>query len=153
MNPFFKKSTCILAKKSIFLRKFQKIHGSKRNFFKRGDTYRKNFKKFLKKIEKCIILHTYLWKKLNKPFVNFLAVGRKPPIFLNFEKILQICDENSIEKFNLFIFIFENLVEHIEPSEITPFSTTFFSVSGVPPFPLATPLRKFNTFYKNFSVF
>ena len=40
----------------------------------------------------------------------------------NFEKILKIFDENSIEKLNFyFIFILENLLLKIEPSEITPF--------------------------------
>ena len=69
----------------------------------------------------------------------FASLNEKRQLLGNFEKISKILDENSIERFN-FIFIFENLLLKIEPSEITPFFYNNFSVSGAfPPFPLATP--------------
>ena len=55
----------------------------------------------------------------------------------NFEKILNIFDENSFEKLNFFIFnvfeilFFENLLLKIDPSEITPvFYNIFMGVWG-----------------------
>ena len=68
----------------------------------------------------------------------------------NFEEILKIFDENSIEKLNFFIFYFYLLyvgnffLLKIDPWEITPFFyNNFFGFGGgrFSPFPLATPLR------------
>ena len=71
-------------------------------------------------------------------------MDEKRKLLGNFEKILKIFDENSIEKLNFyFILFFENLLLKIEPSEITPVFYNIFSVSGgggFPPSPLATPL-------------
>ena len=78
----------------------------------------------------------------------FSCLDEKHKLLGNFEKILKIFNENSIVKFNLyFIFILENLLLKIEPSEITPFFTKKFSVSGWGlnfPLPLATPLQHGN---------
>ena len=67
----------------------------------------------------------------------FRSFGQKSKLLRNFEKILKFFDENSLENLNLyFIFIFENLLLKIEPSEITPFfSTNFFRFGGIFPFP------------------
>ena len=65
-------------------------------------------------------------------------MDEKRKLLGNFE----IFYENSIEKFN-FIFIFENLLLKIEPSEITPlFYNNFFGFGGggFPPFPPGSPL-------------
>ena len=65
----------------------------------------------------------------------FARLDEKHKLLGNFEKILKFFDENSIEKSNLFIFIFfENLLLKIEPSEITPFfHNIFFGFGGVSP--------------------
>ena len=53
----------------------------------------------------------------------------KHKLFGNFEKVLKIFDKNSIEKLK-FYRLLEKLMLKIEPSEITPFSTTIFPISG-----------------------
>ena len=72
----------------------------------------------------------------------FARLDEKRKLLGNFEKILKIFDEHSIEKLNFyFIFIFENLLLKIDPSEITPFFyNNFFRFRGDFPLPLATPL-------------
>ena len=67
----------------------------------------------------------------------FERLDEKSKLLGNFEKTLEIFDGNSIEKLN-FIFILENLLLTIEPSEITPFSTTIFRFRGGN-FPLSVP--------------
>ena len=71
-------------------------------------------------------------------------MDEKRKLLGNFEKILKIFDENSIEKLNFyfilflfFILFFENLLLKIEPSEITPvFYNNFFGFGGgISPFP------------------
>ena len=72
-------------------------------------------------------------QNLTNHTLNFCAFGRKTQIVGKFEKILKIFDENAIEKLNFYfiiIFILENLLLKIEPSEITPFFYSNFSVSG-----------------------
>ena len=63
-------------------------------------------------------------------------------------EILNIFDENSIEKLHLLLFL-ENLLLKIEPSEITPFSPTIFSASDgeFSPFPLNPPMLKEIQYY------
>ena len=101
-----------------------------------------NFENFPKKIAN---MHYFciFFKKLTNHSLIFCSFGRNTQFLGNFEKILKICDENSIEKLNFyFIFILETLLIKIEPSEITPFFCNIFSVSGggVAPSPVATPL-------------
>ena len=83
-------------------------------------------------------------KNLTNHVLIFCAFGRKTQFVVNFEKILKFFAENSLEKLNfLFFILFENLLLKIELSEITPYSTTIFSVSwrrDFLPFPLTTPL-------------
>ena len=80
------------------------------------------------------------FKTFNKPLLIFCAFGQKRKLFGNFETILKIFDENSMEKLNfyfIFIFILETLLQKIEPSEITPFFyNNFFGFGGgFPPSP------------------
>ena len=105
-----------------------------------GETLRKFWKNFLRKLLK---MHHFsiFFKKFNKLCVNYSRFWTKHALG-NFENIF---DENSIEKLNfyiIFIFILENLLLKIEPSEITPLSATFFSVSGGGDFPLSPWLRR-----------
>ena len=51
---------------------------------------------------------------------------------------MKIFDENSIEKLNFYLFL-EKLLLKIEPSEITSFSTTVFSISGEGDVPCVPP--------------
>ena len=70
---------------------------------------RKFSKNFLRKLQK---MHHFsiFFKKFNKPCVNFFArLDEKRILLGNFEKILKIFDENSIEKLN-FYFYFGNIV-------------------------------------------
>ena len=79
----------------------------------------------------------------------FARLDKKRKLLGNFEKILKFFDENSMEKLNFyFIFILENLLLKIEPSEITPFFyNDFFLFRGdFHPSPLATPLWQRNIF-------
>ena len=68
-------------------------------------------------------------KNFNKPCANFFErFDDKLKLLGNFQKILKIFDEHSIEKLTfylIFIFILENLLLKIEPSEITPFFHIF----------------------------
>ena len=104
--------------------------------------FSKIYKIFLRKLRKRIIL-AYFSKDLTKNALIFARLDEKRKYLGNFEKVLKVFDENSIEKLNfyfIFIFILVNLLLKIEPSEITPFSTTIFCFGGISPFPLATPL-------------
>ena len=95
----------------------------------------KIFKKLLKKIAKINYFSIFSKDVTNQPFAS---LDEKRKIFGKFEKILKDFDENSIENVNFyFIFILENLLVKIEPSEITPFFyNNCFSVSGgCPPIP------------------
>ena len=74
----------------------------------------------------------------------FARMDEKRKLLRNFEKILKVSDENSIENgifFILFLFLilfFENLLLKIEPSEITPvfYKKSFgFGGGGFPHFP------------------
>ena len=60
----------------------------------------------------------------------------------NFEKILKLFHENSIDKLDFyFLFILKKLLLKIKPSKITPLSNSnFFCFLGDSPCPLATPL-------------
>ena len=52
---------------------------------------------------------------------SFLArLDEKHTLLGNFEKILKIFDENSLEKLHFLLYL-ENLLLKIEPSKITPF--------------------------------
>ena len=79
-----------------------------------------------------------VFTNFKKPCVNFVcSFGRNRKLLGNFEKILKIFDENSMEKLNFFIFIFENLLLKIEPLEITPFYYNNFFGFGGGIFPLS----------------
>ena len=96
-------------------------------------------------------------EKINKPCVSFLCLDEKTQNFVNFEKILKIFDENSIENFNFnFIFIFENFLQKIEPSKITPFFyNNFFRFRGgdLPPSPSGYALSKIEHILQEFLRF
>ena len=64
----------------------------------------------------------------------FACLDEKRKFLRSFEKILKFFDD-FMEKWNFF----ENLLLKIEPSEITPFSTTIFSDRGGGISPLPTP--------------
>ena len=69
-------------------------------------------------------------KEITKPCVKFSRVWTKNTIcWENFEKILKLFDENSIEKLNLYLF-FGEFVAKKETSEITSFFYNNFSGSG-----------------------
>ena len=68
------------------------------------EKFSKIFKKFLKKISKCIILHIFQ-KNLTYHALLFARLDEKYKLFGNSEKILEIFDENSIEKLK-FLSIF-----------------------------------------------
>ena len=51
-------------------------------------------------------------------------------MFGNFEKILKILDENSIEKLNFLFLFFRKFVNKKDNSEVTPFFYKNFSVAG-----------------------
>ena len=67
----------------------------------------------------------------------FARLEEKRKLLGNSEKNLKMFDENSIEKLNFhFIFILENLLQKIEPSEMTPFFyNNFFGFGEIFPFP------------------
>ena len=77
---------------------------------------------------------------------SFARLDEKRKLLGNFEKILKFFDENSIEKLNLFIFIFlffswKFVTKNIAFVNNTIFLQQFFSVSGggeFPPSPLAS---------------
>ena len=70
----------------------------------------------------------------------FARLDEKRKLLGNFEKIFESFHENSIEKLNFYlIFILENLLLKIEPSEITPFFYNIFSVLGDSPPPPLPP--------------
>ena len=93
-----------------------------------------------------LIVLAYFSINLTNPALIFRVFGRKTQFVGNFEQILKIFDENSMEKWNfyfIFIFIQDNLLLKIEPSEITPFFFNNFFGFGGGGFPLprlATPL-------------
>ena len=89
------------------------------------------FSKFF--LRKLLKMHNFCIFFKSKPCVTFLPVWTKNA---NCSEILRIFDENAIEKLN--IFILENLLLKIEPSEITPFFyNNFFGFGGgVGNFPL-----------------
>ena len=79
----------------------------------------------------------------------FAHLDQERKLLGNFEKILKIFDENSIEKLKFYLFLFlilffENLLLKIEPSEITPFFyNKFFRFrgGGFPPSPWLRPWK------------
>ena len=87
-------------------------------------------KNSLRKLQKMKHFRLFC-KKISKPCVKFSRVWTKNTIrWGNFEKILKIFDENSIEKLNFYLF-WEYLLLKIKPSEITSFFyNNFFPVGG-----------------------
>ena len=84
--------------------------GVARIFSGGGEHFSKNFKNFLKKISKNAFFSIFS-KNLTNHALTFCAFGRKTQFIGNFEKILKIFDETSIENLNFyFIFISENLL-------------------------------------------
>ena len=73
---------------------------------------------------------------------------------LNFWENFGIFDENSIEKLNFYLFLW-NLVAKIEPSEITSFFYNNFCLFWrlSPISPLRTPLRSSNNIYTKHSLY
>ena len=69
---------------------------------------RRIFKKFLRKLLKMHYFSIF-FKKFSKPCVNFSHVWTKNTWLGNFEKIVKIFDENSMENLNFFT-IFGNFV-------------------------------------------
>ena len=47
----------------------------------------------------------YFQRKFKNPALDFRAFGRKTMGWGNFEKMLKIFDENSIEKLNFYLFL------------------------------------------------
>ena len=75
-------------------------------------------------------------KIFNKPCVKPLGIWTKNAnCWKIFRKLSKVFDENSQEKLNFFIFILENMLVEIEPSEITPCSKTIFRFQGDLPCP------------------
>ena len=70
-------------------------------------------------------------KEFTKLCVKFLRVWTKNTIGWEIlEKILKTFDENSIDKWNFYLFFWEKLLLKIESSEIASFFTTNSSGSG-----------------------
>ena len=108
------------------------------------DTLRKFWKNFFRKLVKMHYI-SILFKKVNKPCVNFLRVWTKNANCWEILRKIWKFWWKYYRKFEFFfIFYLENLLLKIEPSEITPFfySNFFgFGGGGFPPFlPLATRL-------------
>ena len=62
-------------------------------------------KKFPKKVATYAVFSPILQKNISKPCVTFSLVWTKNTVgWGNFEKILKIFDENSIEKLNFYLF-------------------------------------------------
>ena len=74
-----------------------------------GGLHRPDYGKFAKNLLKTFAKMHYFslfFKKISKLCVKFLSVWTKNTIGLEiFEKILKIFDENSIEKFNFYLFL------------------------------------------------
>ena len=103
------------------------------------------FNKILKKIAKMHDLSIF-FKKFNKPWVDFSLVWTKNA---NCWEILQVFDENPIEKFHFYfrIFVTKNRAFGNNTIFLQQF-LQFFLGGGISPFPLATPMlssmRKIN---------
>ena len=112
------------------------------------EIFKKFSKTFLRKQQKTNYFGIF-FKKFNKLCVNISHVWTTiTNCQVNYEKILKILDENSIEKLT-FKLILEMVMLKIEPSEITSFFyNNFFNFGGgtFPVFPLATPLN-FNVYF------
>ena len=94
----------------------------------RPENFRKFAKNSLRKLQNCRVF-AFL-QKISKPCVKFSRVRTKNKVgWGNFEKIMKIFDENSIEKLNFYLF-WENFWLKIEPSEITSFYPAIFPVRG-----------------------
>ena len=122
------------------------------------ESFEKNFEKFHKNIAKnALFLHIFQ-KELTNHALIFSRLDQKRKLLGNFEKILKIFDENSIEKLNFyFIFILNfNLIfrkfvtKNRAFGNNTSFLQQFFSVSGggleispLPPWlrPCLAPIR------------
>ena len=132
---------------SIFFKKFNKpcinfsAFGRKTEILgKLWEIFRKYSTVLLRKFQKCISV-TYFSNKLTKHTLNFYAFGRKTQIVGKFWENFWWNFYRKME----FLFYFLNLLLKIELSEITPFSTTIFSVSGgFPPFPRAYALALYS---------
>ena len=98
-----------------------------------------SFQDFFRNLWKCIIL-AYFSKNLTNHALIFCAFGRKCKLLGNFEKILEIFDENSIEKLNFYIF-FGSVAKTRAFGNNIIFLRQFFRFrgGGFSPFPLATP--------------
>ena len=106
---------------------------------------------FIRILLKCIIF-AYFSKKFSKPCVNFSRVWTKNA---NCWEILKIFDETSIEKLNfyfIFIFMLENLLLKIEPSEITPFFYHNFFRFGGGDFPSSPCLRPLKSWRRQWHI-
>ena len=105
--------------------------------FGRKTQFNGNFESFLKQIAKKSISLAYFSKKFNKPCINFLRVWTKNANCWEFLRKFW----NFYRKIEFFIFILENLLLKIQPSEITPFfyNNFFFFWGGVPPPPGYAP--------------
>ena len=100
----------------------------------------KIFKNFLKKIAKMHYFSIF-FKRLTNHALNFCAFGRKTQIVGKFWENFENFWWKFYRKLHFyFIFILENLLVKIEPSEITPFFYNNFSV-WVGEFPLSPWLR------------
>ena len=104
-----------------------------------GEHFWKIEKNLLRKLRKMHYFCIFL-KEFNKSCVTILCVWTKNP---NFWEILKVFDENSVEKWNFYFYVyFGKFVTKIEPSEITPsyYSNLFGLGEGeFPPSPLLRP--------------
>ena len=75
-------------------------------------------------------------KRFNKSCANFSRVLTKNAVLGNFEKILKIFDENSLEKWN-FLFFRKFVTKNTAFRNNTIFLQQFFRFrrGGIPPFP------------------
>ena len=95
------------------------------------ENLRKFSKNFLRKFRKMNSFSIF-FKRFNKPCVNFSRVWTKNTTCWKFWENFENFWWEFYRKL-IFIFILENLLLKIEPSEITPFFYNIFSVSGDSP--------------------
>ena len=107
--------------------------GLARSFFV-GNTFRKCSKNLLRKLRKMHYFSIFFQKNLTNHALNFCAFRRKRKLLGNFEKILKIFDENSIGKWNLFIFYFyfgKFVTKNRAFGNNTIFYNNFFGFGGI----------------------
>ena len=70
------------------------------------------------------------FKKLKKPTLPFRVLNEKHKCLEGFEKILEICDENSIEKLNFYLVLGKVVAKNVAFGNSIIFYYNLFRVRG-----------------------